>query len=587
VTERPPARGTLALALWLAVGVGLLADAYLPCVRLGILVRSPLALLWPAAAAAALGTIVTLAVRRMPARDPLVAALLVLCAAGVAAVAIMNLVPPIARDELTYHLAVPALYVKAGQTVDLPFIVHAYYPMLVEMLYVPILAHLPAQAAKYLHLAFALATAALMYIFLLQRVSARTALSAAVLLLTTPTVLALSASAYVDLALLFYSAVALLGLLRWSETGRRSDLLVSALGAGCAASAKYNGAIVIALGAGMLVLIDGRRKAGDVLVNVLIFAAGCSLPLLPWLCKNAWDAGNPVFPLFNGWLGGRPLPPTPLVDVFSYRRALYGESWLDILGVPLRVFVSGREGDPARFDGVFNPIFLLGFAAAFRRGATRSDRLLAGFAATFLALAFFSIVFRSRYVVPVLIPLTLLAASLLERRRWTGALRMLVGASVALALAFNALHLAWLWARIDPLAYLLERQTRADYLARFIPEYPVTAFANAHLPHDSDVYLAFLGSRGYYWQRRYTYDVYTPGARLCEAVRQAGTGAEVATILHREGITHIASADPLLLDYVRNNLTDQEYARWQQFAAAHLRPLFERNGVALYEMVGA
>jgi hypothetical protein len=587
VREHDPSADRLGTALWLAVAIGFLADAYLPCVRLGLLVRSPLALALPVAAFAGLAAIVVLALRSVPARDPLCLALLGLGAAGVAVVAILNLVPPIARDELTYHLAVPALYVHAGRSVDLPFIVHSHYPMLLEMLYLPLIAHLPAQTTKYLHLAFALATGALVYLFLARRCRAQAALAAAALLVTTPTVLALGASAYVDLGLLFYATVALLGLLRWSESGRWPDLLVGALGAGCAAGVKYNGLLVIVLLACAAVLIGPRRGTVRAVAVGAAFAAVSLLPLLPWLVKNAVDTGNPIYPLLNSMWGGRPLPRPVEVDVFSYRRALYGEGWLDILSIPLRVFASGREGDPARFDGVFNPVFLLGFVAALWRGATRREHVLAGFAAVFLGFAFFSTVFRSRYVVPVLVPLALLLAAGAGRWQPPGAPRGLLAGVVGLALVFNAAHLAALWNRIDPLAYLLGRQAPAEYLARFVPEYPVTAYANANLPAGSSVYLAFLGSRGYYWQRRYTYDAYLSGTRLCEAVRNAGSGAEVAAILLREGITHIASADALLLDFVRNNLNDQEYARWQRFAAAHLRPLYRHNGVALYEMVGA
>ena len=86
------------------------------------------------------------------------------------------------------------------------------------------------------------------------RVDDDLSLFAALLLFTTPTVIALASSAYVDLALLFYSAAALIALLCWSESGRTSLLLASALAAGAAASTKYNGVLVIVLlAAGVLI----------------------------------------------------------------------------------------------------------------------------------------------------------------------------------------------------------------------------------------------------------------------------------------------------------------------------------------------
>lgn len=577
-------------ALWIALCVGLLADAYLVCVRTGWLLRSPLGLLWPTIALAGLGFICVDAardsLRRSVANGQRHATIALLACGGavIAVLLLMNLVPPIARDELTYHLAVPALYLRAGHSIDLPFIVHAYYPMLLEMLYVPLLAQLPEQAPKYLHLACGAAASALLYLYLAPRVRPVLALGAAVALLSTPTVMALGASAYVDLGVLLYTAVAVIGVLRWAETRHPSDLIIGALGAGCSASVKYNGILVLALlGAGVLVLAP-RKRPWTPLLAAAAFGAIALIPLLPWLVKNAVDTGNPFFPLFNSFVGGRPLPRAPHVDVFTYRQALYGESWLDIFLVPLRVFTTGRDGNPAQFDGVFNPIWLLGFGAVALAAATRREQALAAFAGLFLVITLCSTVFRSRYVIPVLVPLTILTAQWLHAQ-WETRRTLIVGALIA-ALLFNGAHLALLWQRIDPLTYVLGQEERTAYIARFVPEYPVTAYANAHLPPDSAVYLAFLGSRGYYWDHAYTYDAYLSGTRLCDAVRRSATPAEVAEQLRAEGITHIAAAGPLLDESVRTNLTQAEYERWQAFMANHLRPLFAQNGVGLYAMVG-
>jgi hypothetical protein len=216
--------------------------------------------------------------------------------------------------------------------------------------------------------------------------------------------------------------------------------------------------------------------------------------------------------------------------------------------------------------------------------ASRREQVLAGFAAIFLAVTLCATVFRSRYVIPVLIPLTILTAEWLHAHWETR--RMLVGVAAVAALLFNAAHLSLLWQRIDPLTYVLGEESRAEYIARFVPEYPVTAYANAHLPAQSAVYLAFLGGRGYYWDHPYTYDTYLSGTRLCDAIRGSTTAADAFERLRAEGITHIAAADPLLDQFIRTNLTPTEHERWEAFVANHLRPLFAQNGIGLYAMVG-
>jgi len=580
-TEKSPLR----IALWLAVSVGLTADLYLPCASAGWFVRSPVGLIWPLYTAAALVAIAVLAARAIPPRDFPTIAFASVIGAAFAALTVLDLVPPIARDELTYHLAMPALYLRAGRTVETPFVVHAYFPMLLEMLYTPLLGHLAEQVPKYLHLLFALATSALIFLYLAPRVLPGLAMLGAALVFTTPTVMALAASAYVDLGLLLFSTVGLLGLLLWSESGRRADFVVSALGAGCAAGAKYNGLVVIALLAVAVFLVVQRRSGLAGMALAALFAAISLVPLAPWLIKNVWETGNPVFPLMNHVFGGRPLPRGPQVDVFSYRRVLYQESWLDILLVPLRVFVSGREGDPARFDGVFNPLYLVGIVVALLPGASRRHRLLGGLTVAFLLIAFFSTVFRSRYVVAVLPPLVLIAMEAMNEWWRKGAVCQVLIASLAGgALLFNVTEFSLLWTEIDPLAYALGRSTRVEYISRFVPEYPVTVYANSHLPERSRVYLAFLGGRGYYWEHPYVYDTYLSGTLLHDVVRQAKDGDDIAEALCRQGMTHIASVEPLLAQYMRSNFEPAEYARWQAFARERLHLLYSANGVGLYEV---
>lgn len=580
-----PGADRLSAALWIAVTTGLLADSYFLIARAGWCVQSSAGLLWPLAAGVGLAAIVGLGLRAVCARDAAVVLLGVAGAAALLALAVLNLVPPIIRDELTYHLAFPALYLQAGRVYEIPFAIQSYYPMLLEMFYLPLLAHAGENAAKYLHLGYGLATGALVLLYLRPRVAAWAATFAAVLLWTTPTVGALGASAYVDLGLLFYATVGLLGVLRWAETGRRADFVAGALGAGCAASVKYNGVLVIAFLVCGVVLAAQDRGVRRALAAAAGFVAIALVPLLPWLIKNAWETGNPVFPLAQSLLGGPVLPERPSIGLFLARRGLYRENWLEVALTPVRVFVTGREGDPARFDGVFNPLYLLGLAAVAFPGMTRRTRLIAALAWVFLLVIFFLTVFRSRYPIVVLAPLAIVVAELMDQWRRAGRARAALAAVVAGALLFNAAHLVLFWQRVDPLAFLLGRQSRSEYLTRFVPEYPVVEYANAHLPREATVYLAFLGDRGYYWHARYSFDTHSPGITLRDAVRGAGDADGVAAALRRRGISHIAAIDSLLIDSMRRNLAPLDYQRWEQFTRTHLKPLVDHAGIGLYEIV--
>jgi hypothetical protein len=511
------------------------------------------------------------------------------CAVILGALVVLNLVPPVARDELTHHLAIPALYVRAGRLIEVPFADQSYYPMLLEMFYTPLLRWLPDNSSKYLHLLYGVATAGVIGLYVRRQHDAQAAALAGLLVLSTPVVFALGASAYVDLGLLFYATAALVALLIWAEQPRMKWLVLSALLAGLAASTKYNGfLVVILLGAGTVLLPGTEHGNRERLRFAATFAVVALLPVAPWILKNLLETGNPVFPLFNAQLGGQPLPDRGSgIDVLTWRRRHYGESWLDIALIPLRIFLTGREGDPARFDGVFSPLLLLGFVAPLRRNASRAQRLMAVYAAAYAGLAFFLTVLRVRYSIVIIGPLVLLTVDELVKLRRADRLQAtLATLAVGGALLFSTAHFAELWLRWDPLPFVTGRTDRDTYIAQFVPEYEVLRHANRELPDTARLYLLFLGNRSYYCQRDYVYDFGGKPVRLRDSITASMDGAGIAARLRASGISNLLSHDRSLSTYLldREQIDDAAFGRWLDFAGNHLRLVRRHNGFGLYEL---
>jgi len=580
-----PALGRCAL---LACAVGCAGTAYFLLGLSSPAAFSFVALLFPAIAAACLLAITAIGVGEvLPPPGRARALFGGACAVVLLVVVGLALVPPIARDELTHHLALPALYIESGRIVEVPFADQAYYPMLLEMFYTPLLAWLPEQTPKFVHLLFALATAAVVGIAAKRRGGVAAGALGFCVILFTPVVALLASTAYVDLGLLFFTAVAVATLLLWYDTGSWTWLLLSALNAGFSGTSKYNGLVSIALLIVWATLVPAKlmlgyaRPARRYALIAAVYAAVAVVPMSPWLAKNYVQTGNPTFPLFHGIFGGRELPDRGGgIDVLTRRRLLYGESWAEVAAVPLRIFTTGREGDPARFDGVLCPLMLIGIAAALRRGAPREQRLLLAFAAAFLGIAFFQTSLRARYIVPMLPPLALITApalaEILSRRRVLG------GALLAAGALFTLSHLSDKWRQVDPLAYLGGEESRDEYVARFVPEFPVIEYANHALPADARLYLAFLGTRSYYCRRPFTYDYYFSGVTLRRYLESSGDPAEVVERFRDDGITHMVAADALLGRFLEDNLDTPTLERWQVFAANHLTRETSAQGVSLY-----
>ena len=137
---------------------------------------------------------------------------------------ILASVPPVSRDALVHHLAVPKLWIAHGGIYEMPDKVFSYYPMTLDLLYLIPLYLGNDIVPKYIHFAFALATSFLIFNYLKRRLDVNYALLGALLFLSTPIVVKLSMTAYVDLGLVFFSTAALMYTLKWREDIPRSEV---------------------------------------------------------------------------------------------------------------------------------------------------------------------------------------------------------------------------------------------------------------------------------------------------------------------------------------------------------------------------
>ncbi len=84
----------------------------------------------------------------------------------VCCVLILASVPPISRDALIHHLAVPKMYLAQWWNFEIPSMHFSYFPMNLDLLYLCRFYFEQRIAAKYIHFFFALLTAVLLYWYL-------------------------------------------------------------------------------------------------------------------------------------------------------------------------------------------------------------------------------------------------------------------------------------------------------------------------------------------------------------------------------------------------------------------------------------
>lgn len=541
----------------------------------------------------------------------------------IGAVALLSLVPPVSRDALVHHLNLPKLYLLHGKMVEFPSMSFSYFPMNLDLLYMIPLWFGNDIAPKFIHFSFALLTAWLIHGYLKPRAGKTYALVGALFFLSTPIIVKLSITVYVDLGLIFFSTAALLLLFRWEESGFRiRSLIGSAACCGLAMGTKYNGLIVCFLLTALVPWIYSshgeriRLSSLKAAAHGVLYLSVALLVFSPWMIRNWHWRGNPVYPLYDGVFNppkaapGKPegvTRPKAAKGLFTYRSIVYGETEWQMLLLPVRIFFEGRDGSGQYFDGRLNPFLLAFTVLAFvgkgglprrREGSdsgpsdsalrlSRQKRMLLSFSILYFLFALFSTVLRIRYLSPILPPLVILSVfgmkngmDFLRRsfsRKGSMAAEMTAGVVLLVCFGLNAQYLRTQFAVVEPFGYLAGKVTRDAYITRYRPEYPLMQYANRHLSEDDRILFIFMGKRGYYCDRPYLLDGDTGPSLMARIVNRSNTPEEIASNLRESRITHLMLQSDIFSRWIREDFSPEKGRLFTAFLKQHTRVLHSHH----------
>jgi 4-amino-4-deoxy-L-arabinose transferase-like glycosyltransferase len=553
----------------------------------------------------------------------------------IGAVLVMDWVPPVSRDALTHHLAVPKLYVKHGGMVEIPSLAFSYYPMNLDLLYIVPLIFGNDIFPKYIHFAFALLTAGLIFGYLKPRLNSVFALAGVVFFLSLPVIVRLSTTVYVDLGLVFFSTLALIFFLNWIEKEfNLTFLLISAIGCGLALGTKYNALIILFLLALFVPFVYSKKKQtvevsegsshGFFNLKQSLKAVGYSVLYVlvalivfsPWAIRNYSWTKNPVYPLFNHYFKNSDSdgqsdpyseatgiiseaargPSEGLFSPFVTRKIIYKEKWWQTLLIPVRIFFEGQDNQPRLFDGRLNPyLFILPlFAFILGRHSAASGKtdkkILGAFAVLFITISFFKADMRVRYIAPAIPPLVILAIlglhdilTAIDGRLKGGSAafcKRVVVLAVSLLVCLNTGYIWQLYHRIDPLSYIGGSLSRDQYIERYRPEYATIQFANKNLSPDSKILGLFLGNRSYYSDRELVF-----GDRFFRiTIFRENSARDIARALKEKEITHILVYYRVFKRWSGQNFDHRQKVNLVDFFNNHANLVFAKGEYGLYQL---
>ncbi len=254
----------------------------------------------------------------------------------VAAMALGAMLPSIDFDVKEYHLQGPKEWFMNGAIEMLPHNVYTSFPFLTEMFHLLGMElssdwYLGALAGKLVLMTFAPLTALAVFAAADRLFDRRAAWAAMLIHLSTPWTYRISIIAYAEGGLTFFLMAATLAVIirvqaqpsgmaspetQSSSSGAGQLTMLIGLLAGSAMACKYPGLLSVVFPAvAVLLLLEWKSQeetpqARRVAKMLAVFAAGVCITIGPWLLKNLYETGNPVYPLMNSVFHGIDWTPT-------------------------------------------------------------------------------------------------------------------------------------------------------------------------------------------------------------------------------------------------------------------------------------
>lgn len=474
------------------------------------------------------------------------------------------LIPETFYDALVYHLALPAQYLLHGGIYPTPSNSYSGIPALPQMLSGLSLAIEPwGIAASILHNSLLL-WCCIALVGLSRRLGRpKAGVLAALIFAATPVVMGESFRVSVGLEWALMELCCLTGLLSVAEKQEGESPMPAVVLAGSflgfAMATKYPAwllalAVVPLLAGGKLPATEERR---NVTTRLLVCAAIAAALIAPWVLKNVYFYGNPLFPFFHERFAaaGAAVPDWRQISAAGtdLRRLLTPAGFWSYLAHPWGFLKPADD-----LTETTGPIYLALLPGLLLFPIDRRGKLVALFAAVaWIPLSVLSPM--TRFFIPHLAVLALLVAYLIEglASRWA-ATSFRTGAFGLAALSVLG------WAVMDSnrgkLPIYLGAKDFSDYLAHTAVSYPPPPYAgyqylNEHAPADAKV-LIYSESRGFYLNRaaiisspdqRTDFEVWADqsadATTLARKFRQEGisfilvNGAEMTRLKHAPQVT--------------------------------------------------
>jgi hypothetical protein len=505
-------------------------------------------------------------------------ALVSLAAVPVILALIASLAPPIAKDTLLYHFALPKAFIAQGGNAFIDGNIASYLALGTEMhtVWAMLLGNLIGQragesaAGATVFLFFPLLLAAVFGWARQAGVSRVWSLLATLIVASIPTAFHVASSGYVDLSLAVYITLAVYSLSRWWRTTATTPLIFAAIFLGGALAVKLTAVFVIAASA-LIILLRARREpeaTGKIVLTGFAALVLAGVIASPWYLRNWATTGSPVFPFYMSiWKGNANGWDVERSSLFQGMNSQYGGADVErvnYLIAPLRFSLAAQPENPSLYDGVLGTSFLIGLPlliwGIWKKRLPEELIVAAGVA----GITYFFWLFSSqqlRYLLPIMPLLAVGIAAAAEamtsdKRIQTAWQYSLVAASLLAGLT----SIAW-FCQKAPLRVALGGETRDHYLTRNLDYYPYYQAINTDTATNAKVWLINMRRDTYNIERPVFSDYLFEDWTLRNMVWGSRSTQELKAKAAAMGVQYVLTRHDFLFDFDKSTLVDDKKSR--------------------------
>lgn len=490
-----------------------------------------------------------------------------------------TLTPPVSRDALNYHLFLPAIYLKEKSIFTLAENIYSFFPHFWEMVYLYAIIVGGDITAKLLHwfsLFLIISTISHILKLLFPKISLKYLLLPGLIFLSIPTVIKISAWAYVDLAQTYYILLAIYFIFHFLLREDKVSFFLSALFLGCSLGIKYLSLIWLFL---IPLLILEKKKlniSGKYLILYLLVAA---IVALPYYGRNFLMTGDPFYPFLKGFLGGKFSSPKDTLVTAYFRSFGPGSELKDLFLLPFRLFFKAQFDDPRWFDGRIGFILLLLISAMIikYKNVDFFCRSFLYFPVIYLLIWFINSQ-QIRFLISPLAIFLIVAGNFLKKidsKRINFLLTILI-----ICYLYYPFHFL---SNEKPFAFILGREKRNQFLRRNIVVYSLIERINKHLSAKDKVMLLNIGPISYYvkcpFYQESIFEDYSFRKRLKEGM------PSLKFFFQEKGITYVLINDFRTQKYFISSGQISLLKKYQAFKKTHLLLEDEKGNFKLYRIV--